>query len=319
MWKRSVIVSFILLTLSVATVFLLSYVTIRRLTFVGDSVIYGKKLSDFTRDLGKELARRADITPITIKSSDNITLRAFLIKKANPRANVLLCHGYRSCKEFMYGFFDIFPDCNLLAFDFRAHGESSGSYISIGYHEYKDVLAAAAYLKQVDPSLPFIILGLSMGGAATLRATSVQKNLADVYIIDSTFSDLKTMMLQSYSLKVGLPYYPFFPVIKWMFDFFADCDADSINSVECVKAITQPIFFVHSCNDSFIRPDHSLRLYSHAVNPLSRLWIAPRCRHGWLNTYHTEMYKKKVNRFLIQTLDLHLNYEESSSAESILN
>ncbi len=306
MWKRRVIISSVLIVFSIVTVLLLSYVTISRLAFVGDSILYGKRISEFVRELRKELVKQKDLQRVTIKASDGMQLQAFLIKREKARANILLCHGYRSTKEFMYGFISIFPDCNLLLFDFRAHGESDGGVISIGYHEYKDVIAAGNYLRQVDPSLPLVILGISMGGAATLKAVYNQQNLAEALIIDSTFSDLKTMMLQSYSLKVGLPYYPFFPVIKGMFDYFANCDADNMNSMEYVKGIPLPIFFIHSCNDSFIRPEHSLRLYSLATNPRTKLWIGPRCRHAWLNTYQAALYKVKVNRFLKQAIDLDL-------------
>lgn len=281
-----------------------SYYTLSRFTFAGDRVIYGKRQSALAAEIRQELLKRNDVERITFRSADGFNLVGFFFKREQAKANLILSHGYRGSKEFMYGYIDIFSEYNIFMFDFRAHGESSGSVISLGCHEYKDVIAAGHLIKEKTSrgddgkKLPLILLGISMGGAASLKATEVEPTLCDALIIDSTFSELKTMFSKGFSLRTGLPYYPFLPVIQTMFHHVADCDINHMSPLESVKKIHQPIFFIHSCNDAFIRPENSLQLYTVALNERTKLWIGPKCRHGWLHTYFTDLYTRKVFKFL---------------------
>lgn len=284
-----------------------AYVVIREFTFVHDYVIYGKSQRDLAQEIRVELLKRPDIKEVSFYSREDIKLSGFLLKRQNATANVLLCHGYRGSKEFMYGYLDLFPKFNMLLFDFRAHGQSEGSVISVGCHEYKDIIAASRYLRDTTKlsggnDLPLIILGISMGGACALRALVTNPDLADVLIIDSTYSDLHKMLLKGFALKSGLPYYPFFPVVRWMFQYFASCDVKEMNTIECSKKIKIPVFFIHACNDQFISPNHSVKLYANSASRCAQLWIGPLCNHGWLHSKYPDLYKKKVVEFLTVAL-----------------
>jgi len=285
----------------------ISYRVVNKFTNAGDIIIYGKRQSELTKNIRDELLQRKDIKVHAFATDDGFTLTGFLFERENAQANLLLCHGYRGGKEFMYGYIDMFPKYNIFMFDFRAHGQSSGDFTSLGCHEYKDVIAASKFFKQSlaknkQDTLPMIALGISMGGASCLKASETAPNLADVFIIDSTYSELKTMFLRGFSLKVGLPYYPFFSIIQTMFHYMVNCDMRNMAPVECVKKLRKPVYFIASCSDNFITPDNSLRLYSAALSPKTKLWIGPKCRHGWLHTYHQDIYKRKMKKFLAQTI-----------------
>lgn len=272
--------------------------------FAGDRVFYGKKQSDLAAEIGTELLQRDDVSQVVITTEDNMRLSGLLFKRNNAKANLVLCHGYKGSKEFMYAYIDLFKDFNILLFDFRAHGKSAGYITSLGCHEYKDVIAASNFLRKHSraSSIPLILLGISMGGASCLKAMEMKADVADCMIIDSTFADLEKMFLRGYYLKVRLPYYPFFPVIRGIFHYLGNCDIKKMSTTECVKSIKHPILFIHSCNDSFITPENSVQLYAHAQHNKTRLWIGPKCRHGWLHTYHPKLYKHKVDKFLGKTI-----------------
>ena len=110
------------------------------------------------------------------------------------------------CKEFFNHCIDIFPTFNVLLFDFRAHGQSGGKYRTLGCHEYKDVIAAAQFLnektktnKNLPNNLPLIIWGFSMGGSAALKSLEYEPNIADAFIVDSGFGDLRTVIYHSFT------------------------------------------------------------------------------------------------------------------------
>lgn len=303
--RKVAIICGIGLIILVTVVLGISYYTLGRMAFTSDVVVHGKRISELSEEIRSELLKRSDLTTVSIPSTDNINLSGYLIQRPQPTANVLICHGYRSSKELMYAYIDMFSSWNILMFDFRAHGQSEGTITSFGCNEYKDVITAANYLKNhpgIDKKLPCIIVGISMGAASSLKAAEAVPGLCDAMIIDSTYARLDSTILKAFALKSSLPRYPFFPIIKYMFHYFAGCDVQKMNPVESVKKIQEPILFIHSCDDTFISVKNAIKLYSNAQNKKSKLWIGPRCRHGWLQSHYKQEYKRKVDNFLKKAL-----------------
>lgn len=295
----------VIIVLSVTFAFIIgiSYYAMTQFTFAGERIIYGKKLSELTREIRAELLKRPGVKEVTFTSEDKITLAGIMVTRPNARANVVLCHGYKGTKELMYAYVDLFPHWNLLLFDFRAHGQSEGTITSIGYHEYKDVIAAVKFMKSergraTNQQLPLVIMGVSMGGAATLKAVGNEPDLGNALVVDSTYAELDQTMFHVFSLKSSLPSLIFYPVMKTIFQYYAHCDVASMCPVEYVKSIKQPILFIHSCDDNYILPSSSVALYANAKNRKSQLWIAPHCRHGLLHSYRSSLYQKHVYSFL---------------------
>lgn len=306
--SRRKIISLVLTVLTVSfVIFVISYQVVIKFAYAADNVYYGRSQAAVAKEINQEMRKNANCHPVAFKTSDGLSLQGFLFTKKNAFGNILICHGYKNSKEFMYTFLDIFEDFNILIFDFRAHGKSEGQYTSLGYHEYKDVVAAAKLLQtRTSRKLPFIILGFSMGGAATIRAASLYPGLANAYIIDSSFSDLQSMFLRGYSLRTGLPYYPFFPVIRAIFHFFANCNIDDVNSASSVRMINEPMLFIHSCDDTFVTPDHGIKLYANSQNENSSMWIGPKARHGYLHSIYKALYQHKVRTFLKESINLRM-------------
>ena len=285
----------------------ISYYAMRKMTFVGERELYGKKLSILAQEIRSELLKRSDISEVTFKTHDNLTLAGLLIKRQHPQANLIVCHGYKSNKELSYGLIDLYPSWNILLFDFRAHGQSEGLITTIGYHEANDVVAASNFLrdytqKTYNKKMPLIILGLSMGGAALLRAAELEPGLCDALVVDSSYAKLGTTVFKAFSMKSSLPRYPFLLIAQEMFQYLANCDIHAMNPKDSVKTITKPILFIHSCDDNYISPKNAITLFSNSVNKQSKLWIGPHCRHAWLHSYYSELYKKKTTKFLQQVI-----------------
>jgi len=291
----------IFLITSIALILGISYYTITKLVFPADYVAYGASQSALVKELRDELLKRPDIASVCFKSQDGLRLAGFLIKRPQATANLVACHGFKGNKEWLYGLIDMFPNWNILLFDFRAHGQSDGNIISIGCHEYKDVIAATNFMRTATGDagkLPLVLFGISMGGASILKAVETDPNLCDTLIVDSSYANLYRIVLHTFALKSGLPFYPFFPVVKYMFEYFANCNMNAMNLAKSVRTIQKPILFIHACNDSFTAPGHSIKLFRNATNPHNAIWIGPRCRHGLLSSYYTDLYKEKVTEFI---------------------
>ena len=117
---------------------------------------------------------------INFRATDGTSLRGWWISPEAPdgaaRETVLLCHGIGADKASALPMARdlVASGFNVLAFDFRAHGESAGYLSTFGDIERRDVLGAVRWLKTQHPNQSRRILGLgiNMGAAALLAAAS---------------------------------------------------------------------------------------------------------------------------------------------------
>lgn len=240
--------------------------------------------------------------PVSFKTSDGITLKGILLQRPHARGSVVLCHGYRHSKEQMTRYIDLFPDCNLLFFDFRAFGESEGSFSSIGYYESRDVRAAVEYMRSSVPlknQRPLIVFGVSMGAAAALKAAAENSFGIDGLILDSPYASLPEIVDQAahhfsfiprplmYSM-VSAVEYVLGPILR-------------MNPERYIPRIAVPVLFVHAATDSITNASHSVRLFSqmykHKQAP-SWLWLTPPAKHAYSYLSYPKQYALRVANFL---------------------
>ena len=300
-WWRSF--SFFRVTLlALGITIVISYISLRKLVYIGDDLRMGKeKLSAFSKRTRDRLIEKHGAKKFTCQTEDNVSLSGLIIEREKPVGTLLLCHGYRCCKELTSGYVDLFPEYNTVLFDFRAHGENKKSLTTIGCHEHKDVYAVVKWLKKNKPELtniPFVILGVSMGGASALKATERDPNLCDGLIVDSSFSNLKSVFYHAFVNKSGLPTFPFLYIMEKMFNYLGACNIDAMKPLEAVKKFDKPLLLIHSCIDHLVPVQESLLMYAHGVKTGAKLWIAPECKHGWLHKKYPGLYRKKIIKFI---------------------
>ena len=74
---------------------------------------------------------------------------------------------------------------SAMLIDFQATGETTGDHITFGWKESRDVIAAARFLRTVEPSNHVAIIGTSLGGAAALLAIPQLK--ADGLVLEAVY------------------------------------------------------------------------------------------------------------------------------------
>ena len=95
----------------------------------------------------------------------------------------------------------------LFTFDFTGSGLSKGKYISLGFKEMQDVEKVVIYMREKLKVEKLVIWGRSMGATTGLLYASKHsyENIVNLYILDSPFYSLKTLIEELAVEKTGLP------------------------------------------------------------------------------------------------------------------
>lgn len=117
----------------------------------------------------------AGIEAVQFSSFTGQPLHGWWIPAEDPksvRGVVILAHAVRGWRLTMMNRARLLrrEGYTTLVFDFQAHGESPGEFITLGDRESEDLRGAIRFVQQRAPSLPRAIIGWSLGGAAALLA-----------------------------------------------------------------------------------------------------------------------------------------------------
>jgi uncharacterized protein len=161
---------------------------------------------------------------------------------------------------------------DVLAYDSRAHGESSGDACTYGFHERRDLRHALDKLA----TSPVMLLGTSMGAAVALQTAAEDKRIAATVAI-ATFSDLRTAAFERA---------PFFAsrgnveAALSMAETRGAFRIDEVSPLLAAQRIQSPVFVIHGAKDRETPSDHSRRVFEALRGPNKRLLIVPDAGHG---------------------------------------
>lgn len=264
-------------------------------------------------------------------SGQTFTRAAFLVVRPNAIGTVIICHGYTQSKHDSFFLQTFFPYFNVLAFDFRAHGDDVvGQVSTIGQDEKLDVYGAVEFVKS-HLSLkdkPIIGFGFSMGAVSLLQAQARYGTLFDALILDSPFDSSDECMersldtLLSYKIfgkKRHLPGKKLImrslyssrmqPIMKPIFRWASGMDPRNINTkfvrvnpIEVASKITIPCLFISCHNDKNVASDSVARLYNAVKAPFKRLWISQGMKHCGSCLAQPQLYQYKINSFIRKVL-----------------
>jgi alpha-beta hydrolase superfamily lysophospholipase len=160
---------------------------------------------------------------------------------------------------------------DVIAYDSRAHGASTGDACTYGYHEKRDL---ARVLDGVSLR-PIVVMGASLGAAVALQAAAEEARIDGVVSI-ATFSDLRTAVAERA---------PFFASKRNIDDALALAErkgafeVDQVSPVAAAVRIQVPVLLVHGAADRETPPAHSRRVAA-ALGARGRLLIVPGAGHN---------------------------------------
>ena len=235
--------------------------------------------------------------------SDSFRLHGKLFKNPGTKY-ALVCHGYTSKAKHMTGFVNKFHSLgyNVLAVDARAHGDSEGTKIGMGWVERFDVIEWINYIISLEPDAQIILHGVSMGASTVLMASGEElpKNVKAI-IADCGY----TSEWDEFRQEADVLHIPWFPVlnassaISKVRDGY---DFKQASAVEQVKKSHTPTLFIHGSEDELVPYGMLNELYS-AANCEKEILTIQGAGHALSSSVAPELYWNTVEKFLEKHLD----------------
>jgi fermentation-respiration switch protein FrsA (DUF1100 family) len=184
----------------------------------------------------------------------------------------------------------------VLMFDFRGHGRSQGSTVTIGYLERQDVLGAIEFVKQKGYK-NISLLGFSMGGVLAILVGAISLDVKAV-ISDSAPVHLTTAMRERV-VELGIPRFAAV-AIAWLIVAATSLrlgvnlfDYDAARWVG--RIAPRPLYLMHGGADRYV-PDFDELVQ--AAGPSAQVWDVPNIGHTQvINVLHEE-YLSRLADFI---------------------
>jgi dipeptidyl aminopeptidase/acylaminoacyl peptidase len=193
---------------------------------------------------------------------------------------------------------------NILMFDWRHQGQSTGAITSGGYFEQQDLLGAINYLYQKQTTPPCVgVLGASMGAATTLLTAPNQPHIQAI-VADSSYADIGHLLTSEIKRTSPLPTWSipvFLPGLYVAAQLQYGINLSSLKPINAVAQIPYPIFFIHGLADQRIPVTESEALYK-AAAPGSELWEVPQAEHANAFAHVPDAYTQKTTAYFANRL-----------------
>lgn len=243
---------------------------------------------------------------VNVSLGANESLACWFIPSPEADQTILICHGAGANKGNFIWFVPPLAHrgYNLVLFDFRAHGGSTGRTCSYGLDEMHDVLAITAWLKTARPdkSRRIVGLGSSLGSMALLRAAAATPAI-DALILDSPFVSPRSLA-QHHLGKIPLLGPAFGDLVLWWMGIWTQADFLHDGAGFAIRRISpRPLMIIHGDRDVIMPASHSRELFELAAEPRS-IWMGPG-PHSNIITTEPEEYADRVMRFLSEHLPAH--------------
>ncbi len=221
----------------------------------------------------------------TIQTEDGESLWCSEVEATNPKCVVIYLAAMKEPSvTYFYGHAAVMKDLNYASFllEVRAHGESSGRKLGLGYTEVEDVRALVKYIQGVEQykGLPIVVHGVSLGGTIAINAVAEIPEVSGCIAMSPFASpdDQLDLILKEYHIPSFLraAQRPFtHQSLRWI---YGKEKADHLTPVESIqKAGKKPILVISALRDEEISIENTYILQKLSSN--AEFWIRDSSDH----------------------------------------
>jgi len=277
---------------------LISYVIYRR-AFVPDKPVF---LDDFTFT---PFEFQADSEEVELVTADGISFGAWHFRQPGSPQTVIVSGGHKGQRTNSLGISAALwrKGFNVILYSYRGMPGSDRAPITFGIKEVLELQAVIAFARRRIPHARIGLLGYSMGAVVSLLGAAGEPGV-EALVLDSPFSDLRTLLAENVRRAGKLPGRPFVWLAGLMLRLrsgssLSDCSPKSVlSSLE-----PRPLFFIHGGADDITSVNHSRRLYDAYRGP-REIWIVQGAPHTGAYFADRPLYVERVAGFFARHLGL---------------
>ncbi len=260
--------------------------------------------SHFTQSVNKSIDSPnvgIEYKKVALNSASGTHIIGWLFDAGKDMPSIAVFHGLGSNKGVMLERTQFLVEAgfNVLLIDFRGHGESLADQITFGAKESLDVDAAVRYLRQAYPGKKVGVIGISMGGAASLLGDSPAD--IDALVLEGVYSTIEQAIRNRMDILTGLFSPVVTPVLTLQLKPRLGVEAGELDPVKAIGQFKRPIYIIGGDQDRKTLPFETQALYDMANEPKT-LWMVKGAKHGNLHRYAGETYETNILNFFSRYL-----------------
>jgi fermentation-respiration switch protein FrsA (DUF1100 family) len=276
----------------------LSYLVYRR-AFVPQRPTF---LDDFTFT---PFEFQADYEEVELVTADGVSFGAWHFRQPGSPQTVIVSGGHKGQRQGSLGISAALwrKGFNVILYSYRGMPGSDRAPITFGIKEVLELQAVIAFARKRISNTRIGLLGYSMGAVVSLLGAAGEPGV-EALVLDSPFSDLRRLLIESVRSASKLPGTPFVWLAGLMFWLRTRCSLSSCRPLDVLSALEpRPLFFIHGGADAITNVSHSRRLYDAYRGP-REIWIVQGAPHTGAYFADRPLYVERVAGFFARHLGL---------------
>lgn len=237
---------------------------------------------------------------LTITSGDGLKLCGHFLQKEGDRLAIVV-HGYGGDYRETYNYAKMFykRGYSILAVECRAHGNSEGNMVGMGWLDRLDILKWIEYMLSQNSDYKIALFGLSMGGAAVCMSLGEKlPNNVICAISDCGFDNVYREFSYIFTRHTHMP-------AKFVMSFFNSYvkrtkhfDMKNADAVRQLKKAKIPVLFIHGEKDTFVPTEMVYKLADAVPEYRREIYVVNGAGHAMSYPTDPKEYEKRVDKFL---------------------
>lgn len=218
---------------------------------------------------------------------------------ADQKKVAIICHGHTVNRYLSLKYAALFyrAGFQIIIYDARSFGQSTGKYCTLGQEEAKDLAEVIRYAKKVFGEDCILGLHGESMGAATVLLSSYYVQPAFI-VADCPFANTELLLKQWLKQQAPIPAVLLLPAMELLAKIQYQYDIKHTNPIDAVRQCQAPICFMHGKDDKLIACDHSQMMFDVCRNDKSCIHIFPGADHACSMLSDPKGYEEKLNQFL---------------------
>jgi uncharacterized protein len=238
------------------------------------------------------------------QSGDGVTLRGWYIPAQDSAKTIIVCSGANGSLD---ADVHVAPwlhaaGYNVLLFNWRAHGQSDGEVVTLGFNERYDLIAAVQFVKSKSAERVGV-LGFSMGGTVAISTAAVYEDI-NAIVADSPFVFLLSAIAGGL-IERGVPEGLSFLLARLFVTTACLRTQLNLYDIDLARWVNRvaprPLLLIFGEQDVIVSKSEVDLIFARAGEP-KEVWRVPEAAHRNIHVQQPDEYRQRICEFFEKNL-----------------